>query len=156
MDGKGAEAAEFSLVVRRNNALSAEGRYLVLGTLSALMLAISVGFAAIGAWPILPFAGLEIALVFIAFRLMERHAGDYESVRIQDHRVVIERVMGGRVRRFEFNRHWARLVVREPRGVQGGGLALQAHGEEVEFGAFLTGEQRELAARRLREYLGIR
>jgi uncharacterized membrane protein len=156
MDGKGAGTADFSFVVRRNNSLPSEVRNLVPGTLAALAIAISIGFAAAGAWLVMPFAGLEIALVFLAFRHLGRHAGDYESIRVEGERVVIECVTAGRVRQFEFNRHWAQLVVREPRDVQGGRLALRAHGREVEFGAYLTGEQREMAVRRLRNHLGIR
>jgi uncharacterized membrane protein len=156
MDGNRAGATEFNLVVRRNDSLSSEGRNLVLVTLAAMALAISIGFAAAGAWLVAPFAGVEIALVFLAFRHLERHAGDYESVRVEGEQIVIERVTAGRVRKFEFDRHWVQLIVREPRDVQGARLALRAHGQEVEFGACLTGEQRKMAARRLRNHLGIR
>ena len=33
----------------------------------------SLGAAAFGAWPVMPFAGLEIALVLLAFHLVRLH-----------------------------------------------------------------------------------
>jgi len=75
VDCNGVEAAaELTLVARRNNSLSSGGRFLVLGSLAAVVLAISLGFALSGAWLILPFAGLELLVVGLAFRCMEQHA----------------------------------------------------------------------------------
>ena len=57
-----------------------------------------------------------------------------------------------RVERFEFNRYWAQLVVREP--VARPRLALRSHGREVEFGRYLTDRQRLELARVLESRLG--
>jgi uncharacterized membrane protein len=77
MDGDAAEGAtDIALVALRNNSLSSGGRLLIQGSLAAVALPISLGFALSGAWPILPFAGLELLVVGLAFRYMERHAGD--------------------------------------------------------------------------------
>ena len=37
---------------------------------------------AIGAWPILPFAGLEVLLVVIAFSVVARHDEDFERLEV--------------------------------------------------------------------------
>ena len=154
MGGDAAEGAtDFTLVARRNNSLSSGSRLVVLGSLAAVVLAISLGFALSGAWPILPFAGLELLVVGLAFRYMEQHADDYERMTMHDDEVVIERWERGSVSRFEFNRHWAQLIVSDPRGRERGRLALRSHGKEVQFGMFLTDEQLAAAARRLREHL---
>ncbi len=157
MDGDAAKGAtDITLVARRNNSLSSGCRLLVWGSLAGVVLAISFGFALSGAWLIVPFAGLELVVVGLAFRYMEQHAGDYECMAVHDDLVVIERPERGSVSRFEFNRHWAHLTISEARGMERGRLALRSHGKEVEFGKFLTDEQRATTARRLRKHLNVR
>jgi len=146
------EPGDFLLIARRNNSLSSTGRAVVLGSLALISLGISLGFAFRGAWLILPFAGAEMAVLFAAFRYVDRHAADYESVAIKGDRVLVERWETGTVSRFEFNRHWAQVVLdREQPGRTR--LALRSHGRQVEFGHHLTEEQREAAAQTLRQQL---
>lgn len=145
-----------TFVARRNNSLSPIGGRLVLGFLTLFVLAISVGFAFSGAWLVFPFGGLDLLFVYLAFRHMERHAADYERMSLQVDTIVIERGQRGRTRKFEFNRHWAQVDYREPRGMESGKLILRSHGVDVEFGMYLTDEQRADVARRLKENLKIR
>lgn len=157
MNGKAVEnAADFTFVARRNNSLSSNGRFLVVGSLAVVILAISLGFAFVGAWLVFPFAGLDVLVVYLAFRYMERRAGDYECIAFDDDNVVIESRQGGKTERFEFNRHWVQVTFVEARGGERGRLLLRSHGKEVAFGLHLTGEQRAAVARRLKEHLKIR
>ncbi|MES2561276.1 MAG: DUF2244 domain-containing protein, partial [Pseudomonadota bacterium] len=74
-------AAEYVYTARRNNSLSSSGRWLVFGCTLLVSLAIAVGFAvACGAWPIVPFAGLEMLVLYVAFSYMDRHAVDYDRL----------------------------------------------------------------------------
>jgi uncharacterized membrane protein len=150
------ESVGFTLVARRNNSLSTAGRNLVLGSLFVISFLISLGFALQGAWMILPFAGLEMVFVYLAFRCLERHAGDFESLSIQGDRVLIERRERGEVSRHEFNRYWAQVVLQPARWGRQAVLALRSHGRQVEFGRLLTEEQRCEAARAIRDELGNR
>jgi uncharacterized membrane protein len=147
-------AADLTLVARRNNSLSSVGRFLVLGSLAVV--AISLGSAFNGAWLVLPFAGLGLLVVAKEFRYWERHAGDYECMIVRGDQVVIERWDRESVSRFEFNRDWAQVVFREPRGKESGRLTLPSHGNEVEFGIHLTDERRAAVACRMKEHLRIR
>ena len=150
------EAADFTFVARRNNSLSSGGRFLVLGSIAVVVLAISVGFALHGAWLVFPFAGLDILVVYLAFRHVELHASDYECIAFHDDNIVIESRRRGKADRFEFNRHWVQVAFTESRGAERGRLLLRSHGKEVAFGVHLTGEQRAAVARRLKEHLKIR
>jgi len=146
------EPAEYLLVARRNNSLTSAGRAIVFGSLVAVSLAISLAFAFLGAWLVFPFAGAEMVVLYLAFRYVDRHAADYESITIRGDRVLVERWETGKVRRFELNRWWAQVVLnREHPG--GTTLALRSHGRQVEFGHHLTQEQREALAQTLREQL---
>lgn len=55
--------------------MSPAGLATALATLAALTLAIGVGFAVVGAWLVLPFAGLEVLMLAAAFFVYARRAG---------------------------------------------------------------------------------
>jgi uncharacterized membrane protein len=150
--GEVSAATAFSLVARRNNSLGTSGRLLAFGIICAVSIGIAAAFAAIGAWPILPFAGAEMLVLFLAFRHVERHAGDCEWISIDGDRLRVEAVEAGRRRRHEFNRCWAQLVVRP----DGAGLALRSHGRELAIGRFVDAERRLEMARALERELRAR
>ena len=71
-------ATESLLIVRPNQSASWRTNKLIITALSLWIGAIACTFAAIGLWPILPFAGLEIgalasALYFACWKLQQRH-----------------------------------------------------------------------------------
>ena len=145
------EACEYVSIARRNNSLSSSGRQLVFGVLLIVSVGIATGFSLIlGAWPILPFAGIEMVVVFIAFRLVERHAGDYERITIRGTQVEIEVQEGSNVMRREMNRYWARVV-----RAADGRVALRSHGHELEVGRHLCEEKRLELARELERELKV-
>ena len=142
-------ASQFAFTARRNNSLSSSGRLLVFGFVFFVSVGIGLAFTVIfGAWPIMPFAGLEMLVLYLAFRYAERHAADYERLAIAGDRVEVEVLDGGRLRRFDCNRQWAQLVCRD-----GGRLALRSHGREIEIGRHLNEQQRLSVARQLKRKL---
>ena len=48
---------------------------MAFAALAALTLTIGIGFAFVGAWLVLPFAGLEVLMLAIAFIMYARRAG---------------------------------------------------------------------------------
>lgn len=140
-----ARAAEFERVARRNNSLSSTGRFLIFGFLFIVSVGIASGFAAQGAWMVLPFAGLEMAGLYWAFRYMDRHAADYERIAIDGDRVSVEFSDAGRAHSHEFNRCWARVAA----SPDGGRVALRSHGREVEIGRHRNDDERLELAREL-------
>lgn len=138
----------FSRVARRNNSLSSTGRLLVFAFIFAVSIGIAAGFALLGAWLILPFAGLEMLVLYLAFRHVDRRAGDFERIAIAGDRVEIEICEAGRSRSYEFNRCWAQLV-----GGEGERLALRSHGREVEIGRYLDDEERFALGREIGRHL---
>jgi uncharacterized membrane protein len=143
----------FVLVARRNDSLSPRGRRVVLLSFVAIALVISLASALLGAWLILPFAGAEVIALWVAFHLIARHAGDYESISINGDHVLIEQWVRGKVERHEFSRHWARVVFEPAVPGRGNLLAVRSHGRQVEFGRHLTDEQRRQVAQTLRHEL---
>lgn len=148
------EAAQYAFTARRNNSLSSSSRFFVFGFILSVSVGIALGFTWIfGAWLILPFAGLEMIGLYLAFRDIDRHAADYERVVIQGDKLNVELRDGGRMTCFEFNRHWVQVVD----AGDGSRLALRSHGRELEIGRHMNEEQTLAMARELkRELRGIR
>ena len=144
-----ARATGFSLIARRNNSLSSRGRFVVFAFIAAVSVGIGLGFAAVGAWPVLPFAGAEMLVLYLALCHIERHAADFERIVIGGDRVEIEVSDGGRAQYHTFSRWWTQLVFRE----NGRELALRCYGREVCFGRHLGSEQRRALAFQLRREL---
>ena len=143
--------AAFSFVARRNSSISPASWRRVFAFISAVTLGIAAGFVAIGAWLVLPFAGIELALLFWAFRYLESHAQDCERVTIEGDRVLVEVVEGKVEQRYEFNRCWVQVVL-EPAD-RGYRLALRSRGIEVDVGRHLSTENRVSAAGMLRRHM---
>lgn len=142
----GGETAEYVYTARRNNSLSSSGRLLVFGFILTVSLGIAAAFSLVfGAWPILPFAGIEMGVLYLAFRYVDAHADDYERVTIQGDHVAVEVREGAEIRRFQLNRYWARVVCEG----EGARLALRSHGHELEVGRHICEEQRLEMAREL-------
>jgi uncharacterized membrane protein len=146
----GGETAEYVYTALRNNSLSSSGRRLAFGFIMVVSLGIAAGFSLIfGAWPIMPFAGLEMVVLYFAFRYIDRHAADYERITIRDASVAVEVKEGEDVSRLELSRYWASVVC----GSDGRRLVLRSHGREIEVGRHLCEEQRLEMARDLKREL---
>jgi uncharacterized membrane protein len=111
----------------------------VFAALALLVLAIGAGFAAAGAWLVLPFAGLEVLLLGAAFVAYARHAADYEKIELQSGRLEVEVGEAERVARYQLQN--ARVSMEEGR------VVLRDAGKELEIGRHIGAEARaELAA----------
>lgn len=142
--------AETQITVRPNNSLSPLNSLKLLVALASLALVIALGFMHIGAWLVLPFAGLELVAFASAFYYLRLHAGDFETITILDDLVVIEQHVYRKSIKTEFQRYWARVSLRQQAdGVSG--LFIGSHGKEVEFGrGYINEQQRISLAKQLR------
>ena len=135
-----------------NRSLGAAGRRWALAAIAATTLGVAAFAASLGAWPVMPFAGLEVLLLALAFRIVQSHDGDFERVEVGEHEVVVEGCCAARRFRFVANRAWARLVT----SLAGGRCTLQiAYGDRrVSVGQLMSDAERQRLARELRARLG--
>ena len=152
-DGSAADHPDYSLIARRHCSLQGAERWRAFWIVALVSGLIATGFASIGAWPILPFTGLELLALYIAFRRLSSDAGDYEQVTIHGDRLIVEAHTRGRLQRFESNRYWTQVVVRKD--VRSCQVALRSHGREIEFGTLLSEGGRLAAARQLQDLLRV-
>ena len=128
-----------------NRSLGVAARRWAVVAIAAPSVGIAAAAALVGAWPVMPFAGLEVAFLALAFRALGMHDADYERLEIGDHEVSVEVRDARQVRRFVAYRPWARVLLRE-RGTRCT-LRLAYAGRTEPLGRLLTDEgRRELAA----------
>jgi uncharacterized membrane protein len=147
---------EYCVVVRRNDSLGRRSRWQVFGALAAVSLVLAAAFAAVGAWPVLPYSVLEIVVLGGAFYFVERRAKDWERLTIAGDRVVMEQMSGGKQERREFNRYWLRVEV-DPGGFgRSPQVVLRSGGASWPFGGTLSVAERLAVAWELRRLTGTR
>jgi uncharacterized membrane protein len=117
---------------------------LVLGGVS---LAVGIGFVSIGAWPVVGFFGLDVALIYLAFRLNYRSARRSEILRLAGDAFTVERIsVRGERRTWRFQPFWLRVVLDE-RDADRNRLFVTSHGRFLAIGDFLApAARRDLAA----------
>ncbi len=145
------ELADYCQTTTRNVSLSRAGRRLFLGLIFMNTGVLATAWAMVGAWPILPFAGIELGLLAYAFHYVGKFDGDYERLTIDGSTVIVDIRERGLVHSHRFNRPWVRLVCVE----QGNRcrLGLQYQGHEYGLGKLMNDEQRFAWARELRKQI---
>ena len=110
--------------------------------LSGVSFVTGLAFYLVGAWPVMGFLGLDVALVYFAFKLNYRSGRLYETVELNPTRFTWVRVHpSGRREQFDCNPYWARVNLREwPDGRTD--LRIVAQGRELAFARFLNDDER--------------
>jgi uncharacterized membrane protein len=120
----------------------------------AILFSASLIFVSVGAWPVAPFMGIEVALLFGALRLNDRAGHAYEAINITQTALTVRRVdHWGNRREYSFPPHWLQVNLEEPPSRQTP-LELRSHGRSLVIGAFLLPEERLQLAQALRRELG--
>ncbi|MDB5650855.1 MAG: uncharacterized protein JWL62_2375 [Hyphomicrobiales bacterium] len=107
-------------------------------------------FLLLGAWPIVGFMGLDVALFYFAFRANYRAARAYEEVTVTPLELHVAKVSAkGRRADWRFNPSWVRVERddHEEYGLQS--LALTSRGRKLEIAAFLGPDAKAEFAERL-------
>jgi uncharacterized membrane protein len=137
-------------LMRRNCSASPRQFVCFYASLALVSSMIALLWAVWGAWPVLPFTGIELLAVGVAFVVHARHAVDYERIRLFSNRLVIEQVSGARSTQFEFNPRWVRVEQGEsPRDP----IRLVSRGQAVTVGLHLAQYRRAQFAGELRVWL---
>ncbi|MEO5676590.1 MAG: DUF2244 domain-containing protein [Usitatibacter sp.] len=147
------ESLPFVHLSKPNRSLGLVARRWILGAMAATTLGVAAGATAFGAWPVMPFAGLEVAAVAFAFRVLRSHDADYERLEIGEYEVRVEARDAQSVTRFVAHRPWARVLMRE-RGACCT-LRLVYAGRAVPLGRWLSDEGRRHLVESLRGRLPV-
>jgi uncharacterized membrane protein len=140
---RGTETPIFDARLTPHRSLSRRGfRTLMIATgLASTVL--SVPFYLMGAWPIVGFLGLDVALLYFAFKANFRAARAYEDFRLTYFELLFARVSAAGLRReWRFAPTWVRLerVDHEEFGLQR--LSLINRGQRWDIAKFLGPDQK--------------
>lgn len=156
VDVRGSASSEhYTITARPNCSLSPAGTLCVFSIIAFIILAVSCTFALFGAWPTLPFAGAELIALWLCFRHIGRHAGDFERLIIDDDQIILETHTLGHDSHVALNGCWAGIVMEYMPDGACRRLALRSHGKEIEFGHLLNGAERLDLGKLLQSRIGI-
>jgi uncharacterized membrane protein len=114
---------------------------------------VSFIFVLNGAWPVTPFFGVDVLLVYLAFRISYRRAKLREELRLTDESLTVERVgIKGERTRWQFQPFWLRLIFEE-KDEHTNRLVLASHGRSLAVGSFLGPAERRGVAYSLKDAL---
>jgi uncharacterized membrane protein len=138
-----------------NCSLTARGAVLFFGSICAMSFGVAGFWAARGYWPVLPFAGLEMALLGWALNASLKRRHHHETITITEADVRVESRDASHYVEVVFPRHWARVTLRHPDSpLHPSCLTIESHGRRCEVGSFLTEQERRGLAQRLTRLIG--
>ena len=155
MDDRNSKVWQATLTPHRS--LSRQGFYVLMGLVIAVNLVVAGMFVALGAWPIGGFAGLDVLLVWWAFRVNFADARTLERISITEHELVLDRLSEKHPpEQQRFVRRWVRVELEEDRERElVGSLLLVSGRTRVAVGEFLAPEERRTLAQALKSALAI-
>jgi uncharacterized membrane protein len=104
------EPTLFSAVVTPHRSLSQTGFLIVMAAVGGISFVAGTVFLLLGAWPVFGFFGLDVLLVYWAFRVNYRAAAAFEEVTVTACELRVRKVSHrGKASEWSFNPLWVRL-----------------------------------------------
>ena len=144
------------IIIRPNRSLTWEQTKIVYFCIASYSLAVAGALAVMGFWPVLPFAGGEVAILGIAFYVNALAGTSVQVVTVGADTVKVEKERPGPRCEWSFQRAWARIDIDGPAGRGESRLVVRSHGREVVLGEFLTETERRRLAATLADLIGGR
>ena len=149
------DVAPLSIEIRPNCSLTVRGARLFFASACVMPFGMGGLLALKGFWPILPFAGLEMALLAWALKVSLERRFHSQTITVTESNVSVESRQRLGIERVVFPRHWAQVKLRRPAaGLHPSRLTIESHGRRCELGSFLTEEERRGLALRLQRLIG--
>jgi uncharacterized membrane protein len=149
------DATIFSAVITPHRSLGRVGFLVLMLAIGGISFIAGMVFLVAGAWPVFGFFGLDVLLVYWAFRVNYRAASAYEQVTVTSSELTVRQVSHrGKVSEWMFNPLWVRLdrEAHEEFGLQR--LFLVSRGRRLAIAGFLGPTEKESFAHALSTALG--
>jgi uncharacterized membrane protein len=149
------EPALFSAILTPHRSLSRRGFIVVMAALGSLSFAAGMVFVLMGAWPVFGFFGLDVLLVYLAFRANYRAAAAYEEVTVTPSELKVRKVNHrGGVSEWTLNPVWVKLdrETHEEFGIER--LFLVSRGRRLPIASFLGPQEKGSFATALAAAIG--
>jgi uncharacterized membrane protein len=150
-----AEPTLFSAIITPHRSLSGVGFLILMGAIGGVSFAAGIMFLMMGAWPVFGFFGLDMLLVYWAFRLNYRRARAYEEVMVTPSELRVRKVSHrGQVAEWSLNPLWVQIGrdSHEEFGIER--LFLVSRGRRLPIAGFLSPPEKESFAAALGAAIG--
>jgi uncharacterized membrane protein len=149
MTASAPRAPDFDIVLRPHRSLSPVGFAVIMSVLAIWSFIGGLVFWLAGAWPVIGFFGIDVALVYWAFRASYGQGRAAERLRFADGTLTVWRMdKRGAEERYAFPSYWLRVTLEEDQNGPGQ-LILSSHGRHLQVGSFLAPDERAELAREL-------
>ncbi len=141
-----APALFFDAILTPHRSLTPLGFTLLMTGVALVSFTAGLFFLLQGAWPVFGFFGLDVLLIYLAFRANFRAGRAYETVTLTARDLLVRRVDAkGRQQSWRFEPYWVGVEVRKPDHPDSR-VVLSSHGDRLALAASLTpGERIEFA-----------
>jgi uncharacterized membrane protein len=154
-DNADLEPTIFSAVLTPHRSLGNVGFLVLMAVFGGASFVSGMAFLLMGAWPIFGFFGLDVLLLYLAFRINYRRAAAYEQVMVTPTTLKVRKVSHrGRTREWILNPLWVKLdkVAHEEFGIER--LFLVSRGKQLVIANFLGPDEKASFAQELTRALG--
>lgn len=138
------EPALFSATLTPHRSLTRKGFIAVMIAIGGLSFASGIVFLAMGAWPVFGFLGLDVLLVYWAFRANYRAAAEHEEIMVSATELRVRNTSAkGAVVEWTANPLWVRLEreTHDEFGLQR--LSLVSRGRRLDIASFLGPDEKQ-------------
>ncbi len=136
------DSAAFDAILSPNRSLPNSGFVAVMAIVITANIVFGILFFSIGAWPVIGFCGLDVLLVWLAFKLSYRQGRLRERVTIRDGEMRVSRVLpSGHESRWRLQTAWSRVVIDNPKQHEAR-VRVVSKGRSLVLGAFLSPDER--------------
>ena len=143
----------FDAVLQPHRSLPPLGFLVLMVAIAGISFSAGIAFLMQGAWPVFGFFGLDVTLIYLAFKFNYRSGRMIETLQLSSDELRVSRILpSGRVRCWTFEPNWMRVLMDSP-PQHHSQLVLTTHGRRLTVGAFLTPGERLEVADALREAL---
>ena len=118
-----------------------------------MSLGTGLAFYLSGAWPVIGFMGVDVAILYWAFKASYRSGSAYETVELTDQALTVERIDPSNRRQvWTLPPGWLRVHLDEPLRPDSQ-ITLTSHGRHLVVGSYLSPDERRAFADALRNAL---
>jgi len=139
------------IVHRPNNSWSWRANISFLSVFMGVSLTIACGFVLTGAWVILSFSLLEIAILGACIHHCVRQCSRQEAITVTDYEITIESGIRKPLIQKTFKLTWAKFFVSKPvKPWESPTLSIRSHSEEIKIDSFLNQRDKDDLVSQLR------
>ena len=140
----------FSARVTPHRSLNRTGFFVLMTFIGVVSFVAGVAFYLMGAWPVLGFFGLDVLVIYWAFRVNFRSAGATEDIAMTPSELRVRRVSHrGHVMEWTLNPLWVQLDQKSHAEFGIERLYLVSRGRHVSVGSFLGPDEKASFAKAL-------